>query len=65
MGKVDEKEWEMECLRVEKQMAAITTNLKENRRRNTEYDNFERIKHSAGRIKDVIGYVKPSSYRLY
>jgi hypothetical protein len=48
VGKVDEKEWEMECLRVEKQMAAITTNLKENRRRNTEYDNFERIKHSAG-----------------
>ena len=48
MGKADEKEWEMEYMRVEKQLSAITTSLKENRRKNTGFDNFERIKHSAG-----------------
>jgi hypothetical protein len=47
VGHIDEKEWEKECLRVEKQLMTIGTTLKENPKRSG-LDNFERLRHAAG-----------------
>ena len=44
--KVDEKEWQLECLRVEKQLHDITTYAKQARQKNG-YQNFQIAKLSA------------------